>query len=63
MNEFLGEKIEVDTVSDKIIKKFLNQLSEEKSLEGIVEKLKKVVFEEKLSEASIRSAMFEEETS
>lgn len=54
-------KEEIHNVSDKILQAFIDKLSIEAGYEEITERLKKVIFDKRVSEASIRSALFDEE--
>lgn len=56
-----GDKMEPQTVSDKIIDKFLQTLSAEKGFEETATRLRKAVLEDKTTaEKAIRDALFGE---
>jgi len=57
------ENTERSTVSDRIIKTFLESLLKEKGYEEIAQRLEEAILENKPTEASIRSALFDEEVS
>lgn len=57
------KKPEPRTICDKIVKNFLDQLAVTKGYEAIAGRLEKAILNEKLTEATIRSALFDEEVS
>jgi len=57
------KKLEPGTVCDKIVKTFLDQLAATKGFEEIADRLEGAILNKKPTEATIRSALFEEEVS
>lgn len=51
------------TVSDKIIKSFVTKLALEKGFEEVAERLQATLSANKISDATIRSALFEDDVS
>jgi hypothetical protein len=51
------------TVSDKIINSFVKKLATEKGFEEVAARLQTTLFTGKISDATIRSALFEDDVS
>ena len=52
---------EIGSVSDRVLNAFINKLSSEEEYSEVSGRLKDVLFNEKVSEKSLRTALFDEE--
>ena len=56
-----AEKDPVENVSERVLNAFVNRLASEEEYTEVAERLKDVVFNDKISEKTLRIALFGEE--